>query len=245
MRIFAGAGTIVYEGETATRQKGTVLTIVKPDNTVLVHDASGYQPAAWLTRPETVEVTRADEGFEIVATAGDQKLSVRSVDHHGHTQYPISPAGDPLGTCPDCEASLVDAGGAVVCIGCFTRWALPHDATVLEADCPTCRLPQMRLQRGAAFRVCIDETCDSLVATVSERFDDRWSCPDCGGSMQIGSDGTLHVTCPDCDRRCALPAGTVVGTCPCGLPRFRTRRGERCVDTECAHDSDAVPDAVP
>lgn len=246
MGIFAGACTVVYEGEAETRQEGTVVTLVKPDNTVLVHDAAGYQPAAWLTRPETVELTRVDEGFEIVATADEHRLSVRSVDHLGETQYPVSPTGTKVGTCPECEGRLVETGGAVVCIGCLERWGIPHDATVLETRCPTCNLPQMEVRRGAAFHVCVDDSCAPLTETVAERFDGRWSCPDCDGSMLVGREGHLHIVCSHCDRRWSLPAGSVVGTCLCGLPRFETRRGERCVDTDCAHDSEAtVPDAVP
>lgn len=244
-RIFAGTCSIVYEGEAETRQRGTVLTIVKPDNTVLVHDATGYQPAAWLTRPETVEITR-DEGFEIVATADEQRLSVRSVDPHGDTQYPISPAGSTVGTCPDCEGALVRAGGAVVCIGCFTRWPLPHDATVAETCCPTCSLPTMVLRRGAEFRVCLDGTCDSLASRVSDQFDGRWSCPTCGGAMVIEREGPLHLACAVCERRHAVPTGLIVGRCSCGLPRFETPRTEHCLDTDCDRPADeAVRDAAP
>lgn len=245
IRIFAGACTVNYEGEADTRQQGTVLTIVKPDNTVLIHDASGYQPAAWLTRPETVEITHNAEGYEIVATADDHRLSVRSVDHHGHMQYPISPAGAPVGTCPDCEQAMVRAGGAVVCIGCLTSLSLPHDATVAEACCPTCRLPTMILQRGAEVRVCLDETCDSLVSHLAERFDGRWSCPTCDGVMLMGRDGSLQLECADCDRRHTVPAGLVSERCSCGLPRFGTARGDRCLDTDCDRSGETVADAAP
>lgn len=245
-RIFAGTCTIDYEGEAETHQHGTVLTIVKPDNTVLVHDAAGYQPAAWLTRPETVEITRDGEGFEILATAGDQRLSVESIDHHDDAQYQISPAGVSVGSCPACAGILVRTGGAVVCIGCLTRWPLQHDATLSETCCSTCGLPTMILRRGVEFHVCLDDSCDSLASRVSDRFDGRWSCPTCGEAMEIERSGQFYLVCSACERRHTVPSGLIVGRCSCGLPRFETSRTEQCLDTDCDRVADeAAGDAAP
>jgi len=51
----AGDCTVRERDGTDTRQRrGRVVVLVKPDDTVLVHDADGYQPVAWLTRADGV-----------------------------------------------------------------------------------------------------------------------------------------------------------------------------------------------
>jgi len=50
IRVLAGDCTIIAEDDDRQEYRGRVTTIVKPDNTILVHDTDGYQPVAWLTR---------------------------------------------------------------------------------------------------------------------------------------------------------------------------------------------------
>ncbi|MFB6301383.1 MAG: hypothetical protein ABEH78_00760, partial [Haloferacaceae archaeon] len=50
VRVLAGECTVRFEGSRERTQRGHVIVVIKPDRTTLVHDADGYQPAAWLTR---------------------------------------------------------------------------------------------------------------------------------------------------------------------------------------------------
>lgn len=94
----------------------------------------------------------------------------------------------------------------------------------------------MRVERGAAFELCIDRTCESMDDAVRRRFDREWTCPDCGGDLRILRRGGLIAGCeqyPDCDTGFAIPTGVVTGTCDCGLPLFDTPSGPRCLDATC------------
>jgi len=94
----------------------------------------------------------------------------------------------------------------------------------------------MRVERGDAIECCIDRDCESLDEHVRERFDGEWDCKHCDGDLQIIRRGGLLAGCehyPDCDTGYAMPAGVVVGTCPCGLPVFETSGGRRCLDSTC------------
>ncbi|WP_101298108.1 topoisomerase DNA-binding C4 zinc finger domain-containing protein [Halegenticoccus soli] len=237
MSVFAGECTTTFEGSRERTQRGSVVVVVKPDKTVLVHDADGYQPVAWLTRPDTVTVETAGEGFGITARAGDQTLRVVSHESAGRADYPVSEAGVPVGRCPDCRGALVRTGGDVACLGCGDRYGLPAGATVLEDACESCGLPLMRVDRGATFEVCVDYACDPLDEAVRERFDRAWSCPDCGEDLRIiRARGRLLAGCdayPDCETAFSLPSGVVAGECACGLPAFETAAGRRCLDGAC------------
>jgi DNA topoisomerase-1 len=229
--VIAGRCTTVFEGPRERKQYGDVLVVVKPDGTVLVHDANGYQPAAWLTRPESVTVG-ADQ---ITARDGDQLLDVTIHDAHTRGRYPASVAGMPVGTCPDCESTLVRARGSVSCPDCGT-YSLPSNATVLEETCEDCGLPRIRVERGASFVVCLDHNCESLDERVRTAFDREWSCPDCGGDLRVLRRGGLILGCeryPDCETGYAFPDGIHDGACVCGLPAFETASGRRCLDSGC------------
>jgi DNA topoisomerase-1 len=256
-RVFAGECTTRYErgGEgTATRERtrrGHVVVLVKPDRTVLVHDADGYQPVAWLTRPDSLTIEDedgdgdGDGGFGLTARTGEETLRVVSHAVAGRATYPVSAAGVPVGTCPDCGGSLVRAGGAVACLDCDARYGLPAGATVLDRRCPDCGLPLARVERGEAFEVCVDAGCDALADRVAARFDGRYDCPDCGRALRtVRARGRTFLGCaghPDCETTFSIPAGVVVGDCACGLPVFETATGRRCVDPTC--DRDAVATA--
>ena len=239
IRVLAGECTTIYDGDEREEHRGHVAVVVKPDNTVLVHDADGYQPVAWLTRADAVSCAR-DGGFSLTAQSGDERLRVVGHTEDGYGSYPATEAGRPIGECPDCERTLVRAGGAVNCLGCGERYGLPAGASVRGETCD-CGLPRMRVERGVPFDLCLDRDCESLDAAVRDEFDRAWDCPDCGDDLRILRRGGLLAGCdshPDCEASFAIPAGTVVGTCPCGLPLFDSGSQNRCLDSTCER---AVP----
>ena len=250
LRVLAGDCTVTFEdgGDRERRLRGRVVVVCKPDRTVLVHDADGYQPAAWLTRADSLSVETDGDGFGLVARDGDRTLRVVSRAVAGRADYPVSPAGPELGECPDCGGALVRANG-VVCTDCGTRHALPAGATVLDRTCD-CGLPLVRVERGDAFEVCADASCDPLADAVAAALDRRWPCPECGRDLRVRrARGRVYLACDDdegagedgedgdgdgCGLTASLPAGRTVGECACGLPVFETGTGRRCADGSCA-----------
>ena len=231
IRVLAGDCTVLT-GE--ARHRGDVVVVIKPDNTVLVHDADGYQPVAWLTRADAVSCT-SNGGFSVIAVAGEKRLQIEAVAEYGFGQYPASSAGIPVGDCPDCGRSLVRAGGEISCLGCDTRYGLPAGAALNGSSCE-CGLPRMQVERGADLELCIDRSCESLDAAVRERFDREWDCPDCNGDLRILRRGGLLAGCenyPDCEVGFVIPTGVLDDPCACGLPSFETSTGRRCLDATC------------
>jgi len=231
MRVFAGRCTAAFEGEDRRNtQHGDCVVLVKDDDTVLVHDASGYQPVAWLTRAEAVTVT--DEA--VTAVDGDRSLRV-ALEEGTRREHETSVAGLPVGECPDCGDRLVRARGAVSCPGCDARYGLPTGATVLSETC-SCGCPRVRVRRGEAFELCLDRSCEPLEGRVRERFDRAFDCPACGGALRVVRRGGLLFVCendPDCTTAVPVPEGVHDGTCDCGLPVFETPAGRRCPDPAC------------
>ncbi|MFD1685042.1 endonuclease NucS domain-containing protein [Halobellus litoreus] len=237
IRVFAGDCTTTFEGARARTQRGRVAVVVKPDRTTLVHDADGYQPVAWLTRPDSLTVETDEGGFGLVARAGEQVLRVVSHESAGWVEYPVTEAGVPVGSHPETGEPLVRAGGDVRGLDSDVRYSLPAGATVLDDTCESCGLPKIRAEAGDAFEICLDRSCESLDDAVRERFDGEWTCPDCGSDLRIiRRGGRLLAGCdayPDCETAFAIPAGVVVDDCACGLPVFETARGRRCLDATC------------
>ena len=237
IRVFAGDCTTTFEGARTRTQRGRVAVVIKPDRTVLVHDADGYQPVTWLTRPDSLTVETDDGGFGIVARADEQVLRVVSNAAAGRAEYPVTEAGVPVGSHLETGEPLVRAGGAVVGLDSDVRFPLPAGATVLGDTCEACGLPRIRAEAGAAFELCLDRSCESLDEAARERFDGEWTCPDCGADLRIvRRGGRLLAGCdayPDCETAFAVPAGVVVDECACGLPLFETARGRRCLDATC------------
>lgn len=235
LRVLAGDCSVTFEDEQERRrERGHLLTVIKPDNTVLVHDAGGYRPVAWLTRAAAVSCSRGDPPT-VLAQDDDRRLRVEAHAEHGFARYPGSAAGPRVGDCPDCAGPLVRADGAVRCPDCDAAYGVPGDATVLDDRCH-CGRPLMRVERGAAFEVCVDRDCESLDVAVRERFDREWECPECDGDLRILRRGGLIAGCeryPDCDTGFGIPRGTVEGTCDCGLPVFDAPGGRKCLDTSC------------
>ncbi|MCH7660197.1 MAG: DUF91 domain-containing protein, partial [Euryarchaeota archaeon] len=89
LHVLAG-DCLVYTDETTHR--GEVVVLLKPDNTVLVHDTDGYQPVAWLTRADSVATTR-NGGFSVTAIAGDRTLRVESRSAYGFGEYRLIDVG--------------------------------------------------------------------------------------------------------------------------------------------------------
>ncbi|MFB6075417.1 MAG: topoisomerase DNA-binding C4 zinc finger domain-containing protein [Haloarculaceae archaeon] len=233
VHVMAGDCTTIFDGDgdREREHRGDLLAVVKPDNTVLVHDAAGYQPVAWLTRAESVAI---EDGL-LRARDGSQRLRVALHHRHGRARYPVSRAGVPVGDCPDCGGPLVRADGAVTCTGCEREHGLPTGATVTDERC-ACGLPTVRVERGQAFEVCLDRSCDPLDERVRAAFDREWDCPDCGAPLEIVRRGGLLAGCsryPDCGTALSLPDGVIVDTCDCGLPVFETATGRRCLDADC------------
>ncbi|WP_327050529.1 topoisomerase DNA-binding C4 zinc finger domain-containing protein [Halomicrococcus gelatinilyticus] len=244
LRVFAGDCTITFDEDSRRRRRGEVVALLKPDDTLLVHDVDGYQPVAWLTRAETARATVEDGTFTLTATTSDRRVRVECHTCHDVSRYPGSVAGIPVGDCPDCEGPLVRADGDVTCLGCAATYPIPRRATVREETCD-CDLPEMRVERGDPFDVCVDRDCDPLVDAVRERFDREWACPDCGADLRILERGGIVAGCdryPDCETALGIPDGLVVGECDCGLPVFETRTGRRCLDADCDAERHQIPE---
>ena len=237
LRVLAGDCTVTTDGDRDEEYRGYVVCVCKPDNTVLVHDADGYQPVAWLTRPESLTVESEGDAFALTASDGESRLRVRSAVPTGRREFPVGPAGPPVGDCPDCGGALARVRGDVRCVDCDARYGLPAGATVLDDVCGDCGLPLMRVARGERFTLCVDRGCESLTAAVREAMDGAYDCPDCGGPLRVRSpDGRTFLGCeryPDCETSFSIPAGEVVDDCDCGLAVLETATGRRCLDGTC------------
>jgi DNA topoisomerase-1 len=233
IRTIAGDCTVRVDGRRERTVRGRVLVVVKPDDTVLVHDTDGYQPVAWLTRPESLSVTR--DPLWLAASDGDETLRVEAVGDATVTEHDASEAGTPIGACR-CGGRLVRSGSDAVCLDCEDRFGLPSGASTIESTCE-CGLPQFRIERGERFELCLDRECGSLLEAVRAAFDREWGCPNCDGDLRILRRGGLIAGCeryPDCETGFAVPDGLVVGSCGCGLPEFETANGRRCLDSSCS-----------
>lgn len=232
-RLLVGRCRIEYRSASHDQDYlGDVIVVCKPDRTVLVHDATGYQPVAWLTRAAHLSIDDAG----VTATDGDQSLRVRAIDADRVRDADTAEAGTALGECPDCAGPLVHRGAEVGCLDCEEVYPLPSGGTVHEETCPDCGLPTVTVERGVRVTVCVDRACDPLEARLAADLDDRWDCPECTGSLEVVRAGGLLLGCeryPDCETGFALPAGRQAGTCDCGLPAFDTSTGRRCLDRAC------------
>jgi DNA topoisomerase-1 len=226
--VIAGRCTATYEDGDVHEYRGDVVVLSKPDGTVLVHDAEGYQPVAWITRADRFAVD--DDGLR--AWRDDTVLRVAVQERCGGGRFPTGTAGPPVGTCPDCEETLVRASGRIACLGCDASYGVPTDATLLESRCNDCGLPRLAVERGQRFEVCLDPGCEPIEKVVAAAFDRAWPCPDCGEDLRVRRRGGLLLGCdayPDCEWSRSFPRETFDGECACGLPMLS---GE-CVDEQC------------
>jgi DNA topoisomerase-1 len=239
IRTIAGDCLVHFDGRRERTVRGRVVVVVKPDNTVLVHDIDGYQPVAWLTRPKSLSVTQ--DPLWLLAGDGDETLRIEAIGDVTVLEHDATDAGAPVGTCR-CGERLIRTSGDIVCLGCDERFGLPNGASMTDTTC-SCGLPKFRVDRGERFELCLDYQCGSLLEAVRKRFDREWSCPNCDDDLRIRRRGGLIAGCeryPDCDTGFAVPAGTVVETCGCGLPMFETTTGRRCLDTGCSAATDTT-----
>lgn len=241
IRTMTGDCLVRVDGRRERTVRGRILVIIKPDNTVLVHDIDGYQPVAWLTRPENLSVTH--EPLWLVASDGDETLRIEAVGELTVADHDATDAGTPVGTCR-CDGELVRTGNDVVCLECDDRFGLPSGASMTDSACG-CGLPTFRVERGDCFELCLDYECGSLLGSVEARFDREWDCPNCDGDLRILRRGGLIAGCeryPDCETGFAIPDGVVTDTCSCGLPIFETPNGRRCLDSTCSAVGDDAVD---
>ena len=240
LRVLSGDCQVTERGDRTRTHRGRVVVLIKPDNTTLVHDADGYQPVAWLTRPDSVVVEGDGAGFTVTAREGTRRLRVVAEEATASRALPVTEAGIPVGTCPDDGGPLVRSRGDVVCLDCERRWGLPAGASVTDATCEECGLPKVRVERGEPFHLCLDPACDPLAEAVADRFDRVWDCPDCGGALEVRyAPGRVYLACenaPDCETTLSIPSGVAVDECDCGLPVFETSTDRRCLDGTCAVD---------
>ena len=233
--VLAGDCHIEVDIEDSLQYRGQVLVVVKPDNTILVHDIDGYQPVAWMTRAD--QVTHDPETGTITAVDGDRWLEIQQVSTLLDRQLPGTSAGKPLGECPDCGGQLVNAHPQVHCVSCRNQYTLPAAANIVDERC-SCGLPQMTIEHGDQFTLCIDRDCEPMEEVIGAQFNGTWACPDdtCTGSLHVIRRRNLLLACnayPECDVAYRLPAGVVDGHCGCGLPRFTEGNGSRCLDASC------------
>ncbi len=232
--VIAGRCTATYNDGDGREYRGDVIVICKPDDTVLVHDAEGYQPVAWITRADRVAVS--DDGLR--AWRDDALLSVSVADRYGGLRSPTGRAGAPVADCPDCEEILIRASGRVSCVGCDGNYGLPGDARLRDSTCDDCGLPEIAVERGQRFEICLDPGCEPLEDTVAAAFDRVWSCPDCGEDLRVRRRGGLLLGCeayPDCEWSRSIPHEPFDDECPCGLPTL----SDGCLNEQCERPSPA------
>ncbi len=243
-----------HEGAAPTHDervhRGRVVVVWKPDGTLLVHDADGYQPVAWLTRATAVEEwdESVDGPVTLTAVDGDERLEVAFRSEPARTSHPVTTAGRPVADCPQCGSTLVVARGEVTCLGCGSAYAVPTGGEVTDGRCESCGLPEVQVRRGESFTVCLDCDCGSLSAAVRDALDREAACPDCGSDLRVEDHrGRQFLGCddyPDCETAFSIPTGVVVGDCVCGLPIFESESGRRCLDGSCEDECVAAESDV-
>jgi DNA topoisomerase-1 len=225
LRVLAGDCTVIEDGDERRERRGRVVVVVKPDDTVLVHDRTGYQPVAWLTRADAVVWGGAMNGGG--ATSGgdavdgadgpatvDRRdrppgaprefaLVARKDDHHlrvaVHEETALSRYATSEAGRP--AGACPDCGGALVRSGGTVACVdCPADYSIpgdadLRGDRCACGLPRMRVERGTAFDLCVDRDCESLDEAAIEAFDREWTCPACGGDLRVFRRGGLLAGC--------------------------------------------------
>lgn len=220
----AGDCTVRERDDTDTRERrGRVVVLVKPDDTVLVHDVDGYQPVAWLTRadgvawehspdsrddavtsldgaddslPPTDDAGPDDPPFALTARKDRRVLFVTAHETATVVRHDATAAGLPVGDCR-CGGPLVRADGRARCLDCGETYGLPRDATVTDDACE-CGLPRIAVARGERFDLCLARDCEhsrSLDEAVRAAFDRVWDCPECGADLRVIRRGGLMLGC--------------------------------------------------
>ncbi len=234
IRVFAGDCTTTFEGDRTRTQRGRVVVVIKPDRTTLVHDADGYQPVAWLTRPDalTVETGVASETQRADGDSEAQSASGRSSGQSPRDEAAADDGGFGI---------VARAGEQVLRVVC-NRTAGRAEYPVSEAGVPVGTDPETGepLVRAGGDVVGIDSDVRYPLpagATVTEE-----PCSSCGLPIIAAEAGETFEVC--LDRSCESLDDAVrerfdrEWTCPeCGSDLRIIRRGGRLLA-----GCDAYPD---
>jgi DNA topoisomerase-1 len=191
IRVFAGDCTMEFTGGRDCTRRGRVVILVKPDRTVLVHDATGFQPVAWLTRADSLTVETAarggsSDGPERRGDGQDDPADGRRDDARDE-HVPDPPSGG-VGI----VARSGDERLRVVSHGPATRARYPASAAgVPVGECADCGGTLVR-NGGVACLDCSVEHALPAGATVLE-----CRCDDCGAPLMRVERGTAFVCCVD------------------------------------------------
>jgi hypothetical protein len=213
--------------------RGRVVAVRKPDDTVLVHDADGYQPVAWLTRPNEVWVdetpttpcgdpetsgdqsvtasaeppdTDAADGVELVAIDGDERLTVRFDPEPAVTRHVVTAAGAPAG---DCHWTVTAAANSSRRAGRYTVSTVPP-----ATPCRGVAKWWTRRVRRAGCRSCRLNAANSS-GCVSTATVSRWRRP---SRRRLTAGWTVRTVAPHCGWR------TTVGVSSWGVTTTRRVR---------------------
>jgi len=229
IRVFAGDCTTTFEGERTRTHRGRVVVVVKPDRTTLVHDADGYQPVAWLTRPDSLTV-------EAGAASGTQRA-----DGDGEGQSPSGNRASP----GDSEAQSASGRSS----------GLRGGQAASNGTAEPSPGPREEAADGDAGFGLVARAGDQVLRVISHRSSGRATYPVSEAGVPVGSDPETgeplvraggDVRGVDSGVRYPLPAGATVTdeSCPsCGLPTIRAEAGEVfevCLDRSCEPLDDAV-----
>jgi DNA topoisomerase-1 len=191
IRVFAGDCTTAFTGGRDRTRRGRVVIVIKPDRTVLVHDAAGFQPVAWLTRADSLTVETAARG------AGPDGGS----DRHGGDDDPTDDQWDDAADRrvpdpPSGGVGIVARSGEerlrVVSHGPAARVRYPVSAAgVPVGDCPEC---DGTLVRNGGV-TCLDCPVEHALPAGATVLDAR--CDDCGAPLMRVERGATFVCCVD------------------------------------------------
>jgi DNA topoisomerase-1 len=217
IRVLAGDCTTTFEGDRTRTQRGRVVVVIKPDRTTLVHDADGYQPVAWLTRPDSLTVE------------ADVASPTRRADGDSEEQSPSGNRASP----GDSEAQRVSNGTAEPSPG-------PREEAVDDAG-----FGVVARAGDQVLRVVCHRDAGRAEYPVSEAGVPVGTDPETGeplvraGGDVVGADSDVRYPLP-------RGATVTDGSCPdCGLPTIRAEAGaafEVCLDRACDPLDDAVAD---
>jgi DNA topoisomerase-1 len=217
IRVFAGECTTEFAGGRERTRRGRVVVLIKPDRTVLVHDAAGYQPVAWLTRADSLSVETvplaSGETPPAGETAGGERGDHRDADSDGIGTVETTPTAGNQDTAP-----TPPAGG-------FGLVARRGDETLrIVSHGPAAHHQFPATAAGVPVGACPD--CGGTLVR-----DGGLNCLGCAGEYSLPAGATvLEEQCSDC-----------------GLPTVRVERGavvECCVDPACEPLSDRVAERV-
>lgn len=211
IRVLAGDCTVIHDCDRRTEHRGHVTVIVKPDNTVLVHDAEGYQPVAWITRADAVSCTRGSRRREAAVSTD-------------------VPATSPV---PDSSQSAGEARSSAT--SSTTGSASSGDGPTLQHGVETAAFAVDAQDGDERLRVRAHVEDGYAAYPTTRAGRPVGECPECDGTLVRAG---RAVSCIGCGTEHGLPDGATVREerCECGYPRLRVERGAPlsvCLDRNC------------